>query len=335
MGYGVALNTHLIARAAIESDFGAALWMTSKAIPRDWHSTNFTQDEQSQASLLSYTSMKDAMNGDTFWVEDDMVKLAAIAADSLVNGAFLPILHLEDMLAPHGFAYFDEPWQPGGTLPIRAIAWSTGLFKKRMGENEIHKGSGIEFAIFADGGAYPEEAVFKLSQFLKFKGFPTSYMAIVPMYSDSWMFDIDVDFIANGPQLDSIEGDTVPPPDLVRGFIYSLFHLATQQSVKEQPISRQLRRRHERNGDVPKVSVVSLKKRRRRLPSGRTVEVAYDHRWMVRGHWRNQWYPAYEAHKPIWIQPHVKGPDDMPLVMKEKVIKIEVGEPAKETTSGS
>jgi hypothetical protein len=36
-------------------------------------------------------------------------------------------------------------------------------------------------------------------------------------------------------------------------------------------------------------------------------------RWLVRGHWRNQYFPASATHKPIWINPHMKGPDDKPF----------------------
>ncbi|QQQ77404.1 hypothetical protein IOD16_02355 [Saccharothrix sp. 6-C] len=39
----------------------------------------------------------------------------------------------------------------------------------------------------------------------------------------------------------------------------------------------------------------------------------YRVRWTVRGHWRNQWYPSRAEHRPVWINPHVKGPDDAPL----------------------
>lgn len=29
--------------------------------------------------------------------------------------------------------------------------------------------------------------------------------------------------------------------------------------------------------------------------------------WIVRGHWRNQWYSSLDCHKPKWIDPHWKG----------------------------
>jgi hypothetical protein len=45
----------------------------------------------------------------------------------------------------------------------------------------------------------------------------------------------------------------------------------------------------------------------------------YHHRWMVRGHWRRQWYPSRGAHIPLWIAPHIKGPEDAPIKTGERV----------------
>lgn len=40
----------------------------------------------------------------------------------------------------------------------------------------------------------------------------------------------------------------------------------------------------------------------------------YVHQWIVSGHFRNQWYPSEEAHRLIWIAPHIKGPDGAPMI---------------------
>lgn len=42
-------------------------------------------------------------------------------------------------------------------------------------------------------------------------------------------------------------------------------------------------------------------------------------RWVVEGHWRNQWYPATAAHRPRYIDSYVKGPQGAPLQTKDKV----------------
>jgi hypothetical protein len=43
---------------------------------------------------------------------------------------------------------------------------------------------------------------------------------------------------------------------------------------------------------------------------------------VVRGHWRNQWYPSLNARRPLWIAPYLKGPDDAPLLGGEKVTTL-------------
>ncbi|HYW25765.1 MAG TPA: hypothetical protein VE953_16455 [Terriglobales bacterium] len=40
---------------------------------------------------------------------------------------------------------------------------------------------------------------------------------------------------------------------------------------------------------------------------------AWTCRWIVRGHWRQQFYPSSGEYRPIFILPYIKGPDDMPL----------------------
>jgi hypothetical protein len=49
--------------------------------------------------------------------------------------------------------------------------------------------------------------------------------------------------------------------------------------------------------------------------------VSWSHRWIVDGHWRNQWMPKTGTHRPMWIAPHVKGPDDRPLVVRDRVYR--------------
>lgn len=53
---------------------------------------------------------------------------------------------------------------------------------------------------------------------------------------------------------------------------------------------------------------------------GGPVDRRYHHRWVVSGHWRQQAYgPGRVLRRPTWIAPHVKGPDDAPLLTTPKV----------------
>lgn len=68
-------------------------------------------------------------------------------------------------------------------------------------------------------------------------------------------------------------------------------------------------------GHVPAVRVVELR-RKERLGEKQPVEAVereWTCQWVVRGHWRQQFYPSKHSTQPIWITPYVKGPEDKPL----------------------
>lgn len=91
----------------------------------------------------------------------------------------------------------------------------------------------------------------------------------------------------------------------------------TQTSRCDVP--RGTRRRAERLGELSEISVVRLRRIVTRNDNDDPQPVEWSHRWIVSGHWRNQWVPSLEAHRPTWIAPYVKGPEDLPLVVKDRV----------------
>lgn len=87
---------------------------------------------------------------------------------------------------------------------------------------------------------------------------------------------------------------------------------------------RPVLRRWGRSGrDIPEDgAVVVVKFRRYRKteyehdPEGEGVE--WSHRWLVRGHWR-QIHDKDGNPRLTWVKAHIKGPDDKPLVLKDKL----------------
>lgn len=79
-------------------------------------------------------------------------------------------------------------------------------------------------------------------------------------------------------------------------------------------------RRAKRTGVEQAVRVVLL---RRRPPATEGQEFTgrtYRHRWTVTGHWRNQAVgEGWSEHRPTYINPHLKGPGDAPLIRSPKV----------------
>jgi hypothetical protein len=90
-------------------------------------------------------------------------------------------------------------------------------------------------------------------------------------------------------------------------------------TVSEAELDRSTRRRLERQKIEPKpVRIITLRRPKSSSEHGES-DREYHHRWIVRGHWRQQWYPSREVHRPVWIAPHIKGPEDAPLLGGDKV----------------
>lgn len=126
------------------------------------------------------------------------------------------------------------------------------------------------------------------------------------------------------PTQDSDEPGWSDRPSHVAGHVLPVMlsaWLLMQQSlarITEAEPDRAARKRLRRIGQEPKpVRVIEL---RRPAHSGSgDGSREFHHQWIVRGHWRQQWYPARQVHRPVWIAPHIKGPEGAPLIGGEKV----------------
>jgi hypothetical protein len=107
--------------------------------------------------------------------------------------------------------------------------------------------------------------------------------------------------------------------------IHSLWMLLQQRiAIKEHlALNRATRRQWSREHETaPPPSIIVVRLRRPSNPDGSesvSTPVDWSHRWMVDGHWRNQFYPSTGDHQPTWIAPFIKGPGDKPLVLKDRV----------------
>lgn len=111
--------------------------------------------------------------------------------------------------------------------------------------------------------------------------------------------------------------------------LLATFALARQGNVavqNSQPVPRAERRRHVRAG-LPEPRTVRVLRLRHGVGNAARVSGdepgrVYRHRWVVRAHWRNQWYPSIGAHRPKWIAPYLAGPEDAPLLGGDKVTRV-------------
>jgi len=102
-----------------------------------------------------------------------------------------------------------------------------------------------------------------------------------------------------------------------RAFVISLFAFMNQPfaTVESRSLPRANRRSlHRETGlEDPHIKVITLRRTQhiKEQLIGGSREWAC--RWLVKGHWRSQYYPGAKTNKPLWIMPYVKGPQDKPL----------------------
>lgn len=108
-------------------------------------------------------------------------------------------------------------------------------------------------------------------------------------------------------------------------WIYTAFLMFDQRLLasRKHRVDRAERRRAEKAGRevVEDINVITLRRyldSAAERPEGQSDEDWYNVRFEVSGHWRQQYYPSTDTHKPKWILPYEKGPKDAPFQEKKK-----------------
>jgi hypothetical protein len=236
-----------------------------------------------------------------WWVADDMVDLMEAAAPSMPAQP----LHPDDLPDNQGLVFFARPlggifdettteaMPPSTSRPeavIGALLWAKVDVYRPDGSGPPNGGVDLEFLSVVDVAGYG--------------------LMIAPLGGCTWMFGRS-----------AAEGNESATQDMRRAV--ALWTLSQQERLvdsRDESMSRPAAKRSTRaKADASDLRVVRLRRARREAgdPAGSGVE--WSHRWVVSGHWRNQYLPSRGTHRVQWISPHVKGPGDKPLVVKETV----------------
>jgi len=148
------------------------------------------------------------------------------------------------------------------------------------------------------------------------EGFP------VPLGRADWLVGTDTDHRLPG-QTDAQHTSIVED----RRVLAALWQLSSQASITDttetEPDRATQRRLARRGHEVPKVRIVNLASHQRAYSAPSSDAEAsreYQRRWIVGGHWRQQACgPQWSQRRPVYIAPHIKGPEDKPLVTPEPV----------------
>ena len=237
---------------------------------------------------------------DLYWASSEMSTLLASAAQSLPA----TILHPDDLPTPFGLVVFESPIRAldsdltdNDTLQVSAMAWARGENPKA--------GDVVHLEFFEDSAKF---------------GFQGELGRLMYLGASTWPFGQAADDM-------TIFADREPATQASliedRKLLHSFFLLLAQKAVEvqERHPQRQERRQAQREGrpEPRPVRVVGLQARPVYEKSDEQREVEWSHRWVVKPHWRRQWYPSQGRHYPKFIMSYVKGPEDLPLVIKDTV----------------
>lgn len=289
-----------------------------------------TGDLAQDATILLQEERGRLADAVLYYVTADMTRLAMVAATSLPVHS----LHPHDVPAERGFLVFAEPigtYQPDETdnpaeqTQIVAVSWGPS------GAVAPDSGVWLTFWAMTDYESNARHIRQEIGGSLDDARRRVRAMRAELTWDNEVVLHWGASRIAvfntgrpgqalRTEEIDTTSGGWHQVKDSTLGWshiVRAAWLLMTQPGVTDvddQPASRTVRRRAERDGfSSPAVRVVRIRHREdtptRAEPSGRTYSV----RWTVRGHWRNQYYPARQEHRPLWINPHIKGPDGAPL----------------------
>lgn len=292
---------------------GAAIYLAAIKTGKQSMRPMWLSDSLAAAHLAS-AEAKRVADAELFHVTEGMTDLARVAAHSFPECGLMP----EDLPSPSGFVVFASPleWIELATpsfvktslaaveFPIMAASWSHFNARSKFADD----GPGL-------GGVW-----------ITWYTSPNEHR---PGTGYHWPHRLVIDNEGYLP----FRPDPVPNAKVTENRLtVATLALWSVWTLMNQPIAtaetatfdRSSARRVTRElGAVPEVRIIQLRRRKDDVErADQDGSREYQHQWVVRGHWRQQWYPAREVHRPIWIAPHVKGPEGAPLIGGERVYTL-------------
>jgi hypothetical protein len=247
------------------------------------------------------------------YVSGDLTELIDYAADTFKPEPLVPT----DLLTPSGFAYFSKPLYVRDRrdleMPFRAVQWNPiidtrdGAVPSHTVDDGQHVYSGVVITLYAhrkdpDPGEWPDREVQVGGSDLAME-----YVTTLRFNQQSKVYESD----------NSIR-------DMLAHI--KVFFRLCQQTIAvshHERVGRPVWKRARANWkDIKEVVVFTLRRAKPPKYEGDEREVQWSHRWLVQGHWRNQWYSSEKVHRQIWIAPFIKGPDDKPLIFKRRAFEL-------------
>ena len=275
---------------------------------------------------LAGTEAEKLDRAETYFITRDMTIYAQDKAQMMMPQPLKDV----DLPTPSGFAFFDQEisfQSPAGfVLPVKAVLWRPSVITiNAWPHGERVLGTALSFYC-------RRETYIRMNQAA---GTPLSRQVenMLPKYvlinTHGWPYDNDWlgrPLADQGERSDSF--DTIIQ---ARRFMAAFWALVQQEIVvwhERQPVDRHAAARATRAGflgAVDKIRVITLRRRYHRTKDESTGDGnhrEYSHRFLRRGHWRNQFFPKAGYHRQIWIDETIVGDENLPYIEKDRVFVL-------------
>lgn len=258
--------------------------------------------------------------GDTCYVTEDMKMVIEAASLSMPEEL---TLHPKDLLSPCGFVLFAEPvlGEDVGGVPTtcHGFAWEL-MTIAHVEEDSFDIARYEEVIIWFLVDTWDERDA--VSADMRKRALADEI--VLPRISLSHCFVVPCDGERHFSWFESeISTKSATAQAFVRNCVrmFLAFHLVSQEKIADKVVqipTRATRKRAvkwDRHNDRY-ISLITL--RRRSVKRDEPQLIDWTHRWVVTGHWRKQWYPKDMVHRWKYIPEYIKGPEDKPLLIRER-----------------
>lgn len=288
---------------------------------------SFSTIQTHQAALM--------FNAEPVFVDGDVQTVIDVASEQFQPEPFFP----QDLITPCGFMLFPRPIFMidgyGKRCAFRAFGWQPA--RAYDGDGDVHHisradwesidadavegdwhGAGIELALYSHDDDEDDWNEAKNTG----RGFAAKLlpgMALTLFHVSPIIFGRSFRSAVSADLTD----DAVVGPHYVWRYFQTAQRIARQRitSHSERKLPRQMRRQLARQGEEREnVTVITLRRPKTKAEEERAVE--WSCRWLVRGHWRNQFYATENVHRQIWISGYCKGPPEKELRVTKRAFEF-------------
>jgi len=311
--YDLALDDQVEWAAFWTSDYGHGLFESiqcsvsgKRRDAGERHPEEIVEEGHDQDILM----MMPLVNGECFYWSRDIVDVVSIASQSLPDSW---CLMKPDIPAASGFFWFAK--EPEIEFRgIRAFGWTLLNIEDKVAAVHIPQGNGsmpdfdtVELIIFINNPDFP-------------KPLPSFSFIAVGQSLSAWRLE-QSDYALS---INANPGEFNYEYRALRLFAAMLSFIQQKILVTSRhATSRATRRRvaPSRSAEAD-INIVKLRSILHSSHKGEGLPIEWSCRWLVRGHWRNQWFPSIRKHRPTWITPYIKGPEDKPLRNPGKLFAV-------------